>query len=61
MKARFIMDITIALSDSHTLLKIGYKIALMLSIEVVQLSKKSPSAIRAEMLTNNITDFIMVS
>lgn len=50
---------TIALSDSHTMLKMGYNVTLMLSIEGVQLGVKNPhQQLGLDMLRNNITDFI---
>ncbi|HKX97037.1 MAG TPA: hypothetical protein VJL78_04305 [Candidatus Nitrosocosmicus sp.] len=36
------MEITIAILDSQIMLKMGYNVTLMLSIEGVQLGVKSP-------------------
>ena len=50
---------TIALSDSNTMLKMGYNVTLMLSIEGVQLGVKNPhQQLGLDMLRNNVTDFI---
>ena len=50
---------TIALSDSQTMLKMGYNVTLMLSIEGVQLGVKYPHhQLGLDMLRNNVTNFI---
>jgi predicted peroxiredoxin len=50
---------TIALSDSNTMLKMGYNVTLLLSIEGVQLGVKDPhQQLGLDMLRNNVTDFI---
>ncbi len=50
---------TIALSDSQTMLKMGYNVTLMLSIEGVQLGVKHPHyELGIDMLRNNVTNFI---
>ena len=50
---------TIALSDSQTMLKMGYNVTLMLSIEGVQLGVKHPHyQLGLDMLRNNVTNFI---
>lgn len=50
---------TIALLDSQTMLKMGYNVTLMLSIEGVQLGVKDPHHyLGLEPLTSNVTDFI---
>jgi predicted peroxiredoxin len=50
---------TIALLDSQTMLKMGYNVTLMLSIEGVQLGVKDPHHyLGLESLTRNVTDFI---
>jgi hypothetical protein len=52
---------TIALSDSNTMLKMGYNVTLLLSIEGVQLGVKDPhQQLGLDMLRNNVTDFIMI-
>jgi predicted peroxiredoxin len=51
---------TVALSDSQTMLKMGYNVTLMLSIEGVQLGVKQPhSYLGLDRLTNNVTNFII--
>jgi predicted peroxiredoxin len=50
---------TIALLDSKTMLKMGYHVTLMLSIEGVQLGMKSPHHyLGLQPLTKNVSDFI---
>jgi predicted peroxiredoxin len=50
---------TIAVLDSQTMLKMGYNVTLMLSIEGVQLGVKSPHHyLGLEPLTKNVSDFI---
>ena len=50
---------SIALSDSQAMLKMGYNVTLMLSIEGVQLGMKHPHHfLGLNMLTSNVTDFI---
>lgn len=50
---------TIALSDSQTMLKMGYNVTLMLSIEGVQLGVKNPHQLLGlDTLTNNVSNFI---
>lgn len=50
---------TIALLDSQTMLKMGYNVTLMLSIEGVQLGVKNPHHyLGLEPLTSNVTDFM---
>lgn len=50
---------TIALSDSNMMLKMGYNVTLMLSIEGVQVGVKNPHyPLGLDMLTNNVTNFI---
>lgn len=50
---------TIALSDSQTMLKMGYNVTLMLSIEGVQVGVKDPHyPLGLDMLTHNVTNFI---
>jgi predicted peroxiredoxin len=50
---------TIALLDSKTMLKMGYNVTLMLSIEGVQLGVKNPHHyLGLQPLTKNVTDFI---
>ena len=50
---------TIAILDSQTMLKMGYNVTLMLSIEGVQLGVKNPHHyLGLESLTKNISDFI---
>jgi predicted peroxiredoxin len=50
---------TIALLDSQTMLKMGYDVTLMLSIEGVQLGVKSPHHyLGLQPLTKNVSDFI---
>lgn len=50
---------TIAILDSQTMLKMGYNVTLMLSIEGVQLGVKDPHHyLGLEPLTSNVTDFI---
>src|SRR6478752_5844765 len=51
---------TVALSDSQTMLKMGYNVTLMLSIEGVQLGVKQPhNYLGLDRLTNNVTNFIV--
>ena len=50
---------TIAILDSQTMLKMGFNVTLMLSIEGVQLGVKSPHHyLGLEPLTKNVSDFI---
>jgi predicted peroxiredoxin len=50
---------TIAILDSQTMLKMGYNVTLMLSIEGVQIGVKSPHHyLGLEPLTKNVSDFI---
>jgi predicted peroxiredoxin len=50
---------TIALLDSQTMLKMGYNVTLMLSIEGVQLGVKSPHQyLGLQPLTKNVSDFV---
>jgi predicted peroxiredoxin len=50
---------TIAILDSQTMLKMGYNVTLMLSIEGVQVGVKSPHHyLGLEPLTKNVSDFI---
>lgn len=50
---------TIALLDSQTMLKMGFNVTLMLSIEGVQLGVKNPHQyLGLQPLTNNVSDFI---
>ena len=50
---------TIALLDSKTMLKMGYNVTLMLSIEGVQLGVKNPHQyLGLQPLTKNVSDFI---
>ena len=50
---------TIALLDSQTMLRMGYNVTLMLSIEGVQLGVKSPHHyLGLQPLTRNVSDFI---
>jgi predicted peroxiredoxin len=53
------METTIAILDSQIMLKMGYNVTLMLSIEGVQLGVKSPHHyLGLEPLTKNVSDFI---
>ena len=50
---------TIALLDSQTMLKMGYNVTLMLSVEGVQLGVKSPHHyLGLQPLTKNVSDFV---
>ncbi len=50
---------TIALLDSQTMLKMGYNVTLMLSIEGVQLGVKNPHQyLGLQPLTKNVSDFM---
>ena len=50
---------TIAILDSQTMLKMGYNVTLMLSIEGVQIGVKNPHHyLGLEPLTKNVSDFI---
>lgn len=50
---------TIAILDSQSMLKMGFNVTLMLSIEGVQLGVKSPHHyLGLEPLTKNVSDFI---
>jgi predicted peroxiredoxin len=50
---------TIALLDSQTMLRMGYNVTLMLSIEGVQLGVKNPhQCLGLQPLTKNVSDFI---
>jgi predicted peroxiredoxin len=50
---------TIAILDSQTMLKMGYNVTLMLSIEGVQIGVKSPHHyLGLEPLKKNVSDFI---
>ncbi|TVP39964.1 hypothetical protein NARC_100026 [Candidatus Nitrosocosmicus arcticus] len=50
---------TIAILDSQTMLKMGFNVTLMLSIEGVQIGVKSPHHyLGLEPLTKNVSDFI---
>jgi predicted peroxiredoxin len=50
---------TIAILDSQTMLKMGFNVTLMLSIEGVQLGVESPHHyLGLEPLTKNVSDFI---
>jgi predicted peroxiredoxin len=50
---------TVALSDSQTMLKMGYNVTLMLSIEGIQLGVKHPhNYLGLDRLTNNVTNFV---
>ena len=50
---------TIAILDSQTMLKMGYNVTLMLSIEGVQIGVKDPHHyLGLEPLTKNVSDFI---
>ena len=50
---------TIAILDSQTMLKMGYNVTLMLSIEGVQIGVKNPhNYLGLEPLTKNVSDFI---
>lgn len=50
---------TIALLDSQTMLRMGYNVTLMLSIEGVQLGVKEPHQyLGLQPLTKNVSDFI---
>ncbi len=50
---------TIAILDSQTMLKMGYNVTLMLSIEGVQIGVKSPHHyLGLDPLTKNVSDFI---
>jgi predicted peroxiredoxin len=50
---------TIALLDSQTMLRMGYNVTLMLSIEGVQLGVKNPHQyLGLQPLTKNVSDFI---
>ena len=50
---------TIAILDSQTMLKMGFNVTLMLSIEGVQLGVKSPHHyLGLEPITKNVSDFI---
>ena len=50
---------TIALLDSQTMLKMGYNVTLMLSVEGVQLGVKNPHQyLGLDALTKNVSDFM---
>ena len=50
---------TIAILDSQSMLKMGFNVTLMLSIEGVQLGVKSPHHyLGLEPITKNVSDFI---